>query len=298
MLISSVTVDSLTGCAAAFALAGPSLDGSVLEPGQNVTMTVTFTTDKNCLTLSTANVTIASNDSFSPHHFGMAAIGGYGSLTFVSGNTSFSRNLDTSVVSETRTFVLRVVGNLDVTYQSVDVGSEWSITSGLAPGTVLTQFRDINIDVKFEPPATFEAGGPYAATLVLNTNSRHDSGKLSIPLTGRASPIPITAVAAGGQNGNVIALRRDRRVRVWGNIAGGTMAGFNRSISDATAVAMGDSFLLVLRADKTIYEWGAVTGAPTTNDVIAIAAGDNHGMALHEDGTGACAEREVDAGTV
>lgn len=120
MLISSVTVDSLTGCAAAFALAGPSLDGSVLEPGQNVTMTVTFTTDKNCLTLSTANVTIASNDSFSPHHFGMAAIGGYGSLTFVSGNTSFSTNPADNVLNQTRTLVFMVVGNLDVKYLSAD----------------------------------------------------------------------------------------------------------------------------------------------------------------------------------
>jgi alpha-tubulin suppressor-like RCC1 family protein len=118
----------------------------------------------------------------------------------------------------------------------------------------------------------------------------------------------VVAIATGsGGYENSVALRRDGRVVVWGPESDSALCA---GLSNAVAIAAGQSFALALKNDGTVFGWGyngdgRATGVPTprppnepagTNglvtiggqvlsNVVAIAAGSRYGLALKRDGT-------------
>jgi alpha-tubulin suppressor-like RCC1 family protein len=122
----------------------------------------------------------------------------------------------------------------------------------------------------------------------------------------------VRRVAAGFQHS--LALGVDGRVWSWGdNVAGqlgraipggvvATVPGAVAGLADVTAIAAGHHHSLALRSDGTVWSWGSNsrgqlgTGGgsasspspaqvPGLSNVIAIAAGQAHSMALRSDGT-------------
>ncbi len=122
-----------------------------------------------------------------------------------------------------------------------------------------------------------------------------DVGQTDVP-TGLNN---VVAIAAGGDYS--VALQADGTVAAWGeNFFGETdvPAGLNNVV----AIAAGNNYGLALKADGTVVGWGynndgeatgvpsgapgavIIAGQPLTN-VVAIAAGIEHSLALEADGT-------------
>ncbi len=123
-----------------------------------------------------------------------------------------------------------------------------------------------------------------------------------------ASLTDVVAIAAGSEHS--MALKTDGTVVVWGHNVFG-QATVPPDLSNVVAIAAGGGFRflsLALKSDGTVVGWGdnyygEATGVPTTNrspfaatgqvmvagevlsNVVAIAAGDSHSLALRCDGT-------------
>lgn len=118
--------------------------------------------------------------------------------------------------------------------------------------------------------------------------------------------MPLTNVlqlAAG--SGHSLALKADGTVLAWGSNPEGYAQGFRTAygcntnglvriggscLSNVVAIATGRDHGLALRADGTVVGWGenrsGQTSAPAgLSNVVAIAAGGEHSMALKRDGT-------------
>jgi len=125
----------------------------------------------------------------------------------------------------------------------------------------------------------------------------YDYGQTNSP----ASATNVVAIAAGGYHS--LALKADGTVVGWGNNWYGQT---NRpaSVTNVVAIAAGANHSLALRADGTVVGWGdndygQATGVPTPAastgivavagqtlaNVVAIAAGQYHSLALKADGT-------------
>ena len=150
---------------------------------------------------------------------------------------------------------------------------------------------------------------------------RNNSGQLGNGTTGTAivSPLQVNeltnvAAIAGGQN-HSLALKSDGTVWTWGRneygqLGVGTLAGFSfvpvqvTAISGVIAIARGYSHSLALKSDGTVWAWGqndygqlgiGTSGSAVSKnipvqvtelcDVIAIAGGYGHSLALKSDGT-------------
>ena len=76
-----------------------------------------------------------------------------------------------------------------------------------------------------------------------------------------------------------------QNVIAWGNNSAG-QTNVPASATNVIAVAAGSSHSLALRDDGTVISWGSTTNADAAGtNVIAIAAGALHSLALHGDGT-------------
>jgi alpha-tubulin suppressor-like RCC1 family protein len=140
---------------------------------------------------------------------------------------------------------------------------------------------------------TAEAQGPFAyqwffngnklagansSELVINNAQLNQAGSYSVLVTnslGQIQSLPAN-VAVG-------------LVATWGD---GSSAQTNppAGLSDAVAIAAGDSHALALKPDGTVLAWGADWGgqidAPSgLNNAVAIAAGSSQSLALRADGT-------------
>ncbi len=126
------------------------------------------------------------------------------------------------------------------------------------------------------------------------------SGQISIP----ASATTVAAIAAG--SGHSLGLRTNGTVVGWGSNGYG-QATPPASASNVVAIAAGGNYSLALRADGRVIGWGfnlygQATGTPTASspysaagmvivagqplsDIVAIAAGNDHGLALRADGS-------------
>lgn len=132
--------------------------------------------------------------------------------------------------------------------------------------------------------------------------------RLGIGRTERVVSVPTTvqglndvAAVAGSAEAGILALRHDGTVWVWGwanppkQVPG---------LSDVIAIAAGTWHFLALRKDGTVWAWGrdaevgtlgtgqgdrAASGVPHQviglTDVVAIATGADHSLALAKDGT-------------
>jgi hypothetical protein len=316
--ISAVTVDFVSGCTGAFSLqdsegggggevggvivkpgggffgegrrrlARSHLAGKSLAPGKKLNVVINFLTDKDCLTATVAIVNVTSDDtSNSPYTFTVTATPvGLGTLQHTSGKL-FTVNADAGLSSDTRTVTLIGAGNLDVVIATASLdtsmGDEWTVLSGLpATGSTISPDQRVDVSVKFQPPAG--SSSLYSSRLVIVSAA---GAEFVVPLEGQSVLVPVIAVAANGF-GSVICLRKDGTVRIWGNAA--SYGSVPSDLAGVTAVAVGSSFFLALKDDKSIVGFGAdnygqISNMPTSNDVIAISAGWGWAMAIHEDQT-------------
>ncbi len=102
-----------------------------------------------------------------------------------------------------------------------------------------------------------------------------------------------TSARAGQANGYLAAKRNYDGVSPilgWGGGNGGGQTGIPFGLSDVTAIAAGDQHCLALRSNGSVVGWGQVWGGAATppaglSGVVAIAAGRDHSLALKSDGT-------------
>jgi alpha-tubulin suppressor-like RCC1 family protein len=108
------------------------------------------------------------------------------------------------------------------------------------------------------------------------------SGQMQIPqnLTN------VMALAGGGVHS--LALLANGTVRAWG---ANSLGQCNVPATATNVVALGTGkglsipINLALRGDGTVVSWGNGVTVPPLNNVVAVAAGDIHGLALQADGT-------------
>ena len=102
-----------------------------------------------------------------------------------------------------------------------------------------------------------------------------------------------TSARAGQANGYLAAKRNYDGVSPilgWGGGNGGGQTGIPFGLSDVTAIAAGDQHCLALSSNGRVVGWGQVWGGAATppaglRGVVAIAAGMDHSLALKSDGT-------------
>ena len=172
-------------------------------------------------------------------------------------------------------------------------------------------FRQNNVPAGLSNLLAVVAGG--LNSLVLKTDGTvqawgsNGHGESTVP-AGLSS---VMAIAAGG--GHAMALKRDGTVTVWGDNRFG-LANVPSGLAHVVAISAGFFHRLALKDDGTVVAWGA--GSTPTNDVpapldesepppslvdnpdfgqsvvpagltdvVAIAAGEYHSMALKRDGT-------------
>jgi len=186
---------------------------------------------------------------------------------------------------------------------------------------------------------TFIAAGDGYSLIVRNDGSvwswgQNLDGQLGGTGEQRNSPAKITGVdgvkAIAVSRNHVIALKVDGTVMAWGSNSFGETGSSNpvnvnptptqvNNLTGVIAVAAGSGFSLALKSDGTLWGWGhnnygLFGNGPPNNDrqpnaaqisglinVIAVAAGDSHGLVLLSDGTlrtwGANARGQLGDGT-
>lgn len=176
-----------------------------------------------------------------------------------------------------------------------------------------------NSDGQATPPAgatnvvAVAAGSAHSLALKADRTvlawGNNDYGQRNPPASAQGA----VAIAAGRSHN--LALKADGTIVGWGYNLGGAATGVRgggpgfvifegRTLTNVVAMAGGSSHSLALRADGTVIGWGwngdgEATGVPTTsspyfgagvvtragNNVVAIAAGESHSLALRADGT-------------
>ncbi len=183
-------------------------------------------------------------------------------------------------------------------------------------------FICFSVAVTSEASTTLAGGGDHSLALkpdgTVWTWGLNDTGQLGDGTTiSRCIPVQVqnlTNIVAviGGRYNHSLALKSDGTVWAWGNNGHGQLGdGYNidryipvqvEFLSDAKAIAGGGNHSLALRTDGTVWAWGynnygqlgditsavdryTVIKVKNLTDVVAIAGGGNHSLALKSDGT-------------
>jgi len=148
-----------------------------------------------------------------------------------------------------------------------------------------------------------------------NGNTTTQNTPVQVVLNGGGAFGNVKAVAAGKYH--TLALKEDGTVWAWGfngqgQLGNGGTTSSNypvkvTSLSDVKAIAAGELFSIALKNDGTVWTWGqndkgqlgfnlswgtrnfpvqvVDVNSSALNDIVSIAAGENHGLALTSDGT-------------
>lgn len=188
----------------------------------------------------------------------------------------------------------------------VEAGGDHNLAL-LADGTVMVWGSQSYVPAGISNAVAIAAG--YGHNLVLKADGtvvawgNNDRGQATVPLDLSG----VVAIAAGGWHS--LALKSDGTVVGWGNNDRG-QAATPEGLSNAVAIAAGNSHSLALRSDGTVVAWGGNTVTVYWEDerwwgwwweetvevgtlmvpvglsnVVAIAAGSYHNLALKSDGT-------------
>jgi alpha-tubulin suppressor-like RCC1 family protein len=177
--------------------------------------------------------------------------------------------------------------------------------AGRAAGQVLVWGKNANLQMNLPASATnvtaLAAGDDHCLALRADGTvvawGANSSGQINVPsdLTNAVS------VAAGSTHS--LALRRDGTVILWGKIMGSGITNVPPEATNVVALALGPGaqHALVLRADGTVFDWGKHVQSvptwppsdpvnpltnipPTVRNIVSVAAGAAHSLALRSDG--------------
>ena len=149
-------------------------------------------------------------------------------------------------------------------------------------------------------PAILAAGTPLGTVVCWGYELGYDDapGTLKVLKIAGEDVTNATAVAAG--DGHALALRSDGTVVGWGvNMeclsVGYTSTNSDRAsgvvridglvLSNVVAIAAGGNHSLALRRDGTVIGWGSHVVPPALSNITAIATGYNYSMGVKRDGT-------------
>jgi alpha-tubulin suppressor-like RCC1 family protein len=226
--------------------------------------------------------------------------GGIGTLSSTTGNTVFY-TAPALVASPTSS--VRVV---QITARSLqDPEQKKTIFLSINPKKAIVAGLEFSVALKSDgTPLSW--GSDNAGQLGNGTVSSNQVSPVSVAVENKS-----LAIAVG--NSHSLALKVDGTLLSWGNNSAGQL-GINSPIgsqvspvsvvnaTDIIAIAAGDSHSLALKSDGTLLSWGndfdgqlgngAVLGnqflpVPVANatNIVAIAAGKKHSLALKSDGT-------------
>ncbi len=109
-------------------------------------------------------------------------------------------------------------------------------------------------------------------------------------VSGPSGETSVLAIAAGHNENapHVVVLRADGTLRSWGPPS--WMTNFAATLTQIVAIAVGDGHALALRRNGTVVAWGwnefgQTNVPPGLTHVVAISAGFYHSLALRADGT-------------
>jgi alpha-tubulin suppressor-like RCC1 family protein len=165
------------------------------------------------------------------------------------------------------------------------------------------RFGQISLPAGLRNVTAIAAGSYHGLALMSNGRVMH---------WGQGNPPPnwlsnVVAIAAGGESGQNMALRRDGTVAEWPVLSAEHVSTVPAGLSNVVAIATAGGARLALKADGTVVGWGGnrygqATGIPTPvfpsdstgtvmiagqvlSNVAAIAAGSDYSVALKRDGS-------------
>ena len=198
------------------------------------------------------------------------------------------------------------LGNAPVLFEVVSGGGALSVTSTGTPVFAQLFLRtgsNGQAHVSFQCPTNLLASSVITATAVSGVSTA------SVSFTARTRGNMAVAAGAGGYS---LALRSDGSLWSWGSNGRGCLgriAGTNQwsptiitGVPPVTAVAAGQQHVLAVATNGTVWAWGwnmsqqlgagtfssmVWTPTPTLNlsNVIAVATGNDHSLALRADGS-------------
>ncbi|HXG48130.1 MAG TPA: hypothetical protein VNO52_10935, partial [Methylomirabilota bacterium] len=116
------------------------------------------------------------------------------------------------------------------------------------------------------------------------------SGQVSVP----SDATNVIAVAAGWNHS--VALRRDGTVIRWGGLGGAGSAPVPAGLEGVAAIAANGDGTMALRSNGTVVAWGNAAAVPEgLSNVVAIAMGVSHGLALVDSDFGTCTPHKARA---
>ncbi len=179
----------------------------------------------------------------------------------------------------------RAWGFSAITNPPVNVTNAIAVATGGSSGSTYGHYLALGADGKVAAWGNLPIGYPLGGVSATNVAALSNSF--------------VIAIAAGYQHS--LALKSDGTVYAWGN---GTYGQTNppTGLNNVVAIACGGYHDLALKADGTVVGWGAggasliggvyrqynygqATNYPSATNVVAIAAGDLHSLALRADGT-------------
>ena len=188
----ALTISAASASGAGFATSGLSLPATV-SPGQNATLTVTFT--PAAAGSATGTVSVTSNAPGSPVAIPLSGTGAQGQLSASPASVAFGSVLVGG--SDPQVITLSNTGSVALTISKASVSGTGFSLSGLSAPLTLNAGASSTFTVSFAPTATGSASGSVSLT------SNASNSTLVVSLTGTGIQPQLTATPSSVTFGNV-----------------------------------------------------------------------------------------------